>query len=411
MNLEGMVHLERISPAERLRALIGLWPALVERVAPPPNAGLPCSLTLVSDGQPFAIRVDDAGSLSIAVGEADDEVARVGGDAAALWVVLGEGNEAPLEGDTKVIAWLRRLGGETPAATLEAELATRGPALSVDCLGRHFEGKASEISAEEMLAFAEATSDDNPRFTANAHNAGALVAPLLFPVRFFNPMFFQVFADPRVKMDFWRLLFGEMELRFHKPLLPGETVCPEAQTLTLQDKDTGQLLRVEVGLRVDGELRCSGVASFFQRWKKRTRIQRLKHPAPPAAQGEERFALSLPIRQDQAKLFAAAAQDPNPLHLDDAFAKRAGLPGVILHGLCSMAFCGRAVLRSLAADDPARLTRLKVRFSKPARPGQTLTVRGFAPRAIEDGKYLHPFIAVTNAGDQVITGGEATLTE
>jgi acyl dehydratase len=399
--------LERITPAERLRALIGLWPALHDNVAPPAGATLPYSVTLVIDDQPFTIAADDKGLLAVTVGEARPTNETVQATAETLWPQL---TGSAIDTAAETIGWLRALGGDDPIATLTTELASRGPAIGADCLGRSFTGDAVELSAEEMLAFAEATSDDNPRFAREAHEQGELIAPPLFPVRFFNPMFFQVFADPTVKMDFSRLLFGEMELSFHGVLRPGETIVPEAETLTLQDKETGQLLRVGVGLRVDGELRCSGVASFFVRWKHRTRIQRLKLPSQAQVLGHEGFASALPIRDDQAQLFAAAANDPNPLHLDDSFAKRAGLPGVILHGLCSMAFCGRAVLRGLCDDDPARLERLKVRFSKPARPGQTLTVRGFAPRC-DDGHALHPFIAVTDAGDQVISGGEATLTE
>jgi acyl dehydratase len=61
-----------------------------------------------------------------------------------------------------------------------------------------------------------------------------------------------------------------------------------------------------------------------------------------------------------------------PIHLDDDFAKSMGLPGIIIHGLCTMAFTSRAVIETACADDPARLKRLAVRFSKPVLPEQTI---------------------------------------
>ena len=57
-----------------------------------------------------------------------------------------------------------------------------------------------------------------------------------------------------------------------------------------------------------------------------------------------------------------------PIHLDDDFAKAMGLPGIIVHGLCTMAFCSRAVIQTACPDDPARLKRLAVRFSKIVQP-------------------------------------------
>ena len=44
-----------------------------------------------------------------------------------------------------------------------------------------------------------------------------------------------------------------------------------------------------------------------------------------------------------------------PIHLDEEFAKSVGLPGIIIHGLCTMAFTSWAAIQNLAAGDPDRL--------------------------------------------------------
>ena len=59
--------------------------------------------------------------------------------------------------------------------------------------------------------------------------------------------------------------------------------------------------------------------------------------------------------------------------LDDEFAKKMGLPGIILHGLCTMAFTSHAVLSQVAPGRSERLKRLAVRFAAPGRPGQVMT--------------------------------------
>jgi acyl dehydratase len=76
---------------------------------------------------------------------------------------------------------------------------------------------------------------------------------------------------------------------------------------------------------------------------------------------------------DQTQRYSAASGDPMPIHLDDAFAKAMGLPGIIVHGLCTMAFCGRAVVGEYCEEDPTRLKRFAVRFSKIVQPSEKVT--------------------------------------
>ena len=81
------------------------------------------------------------------------------------------------------------------------------------------------------------------------------------------------------------------------------------------------------------------------------------------------------IAGDQTVRYAAASGDDFAIHLDDEFARSVGLPGRIVHGLCTLAFAGRAALEAAGVDDPRRVRRLAVRFSAPLFPGDTVTTR------------------------------------
>ena len=64
--------------------------------------------------------------------------------------------------------------------------------------------------------------------------------------------------------------------------------------------------------------------------------------------------------------------DFNAVHVDNEIGKRLGYGGVILQGL---GFCGiscRAVLKLYANNDSSKFHSVRVRFSKPVNPGQTL---------------------------------------
>ncbi|MFZ2469792.1 MAG: MaoC family dehydratase, partial [Parvibaculum sedimenti] len=79
-------------------------------------------------------------------------------------------------------------------------------------------------------------------------------------------------------------------------------------------------------------------------------------------------------RPDQALLYRLSG-DRNPLHADPQFAKAAGFPKPILHGLCTYGTCCRAIISSEICNyDPTIITGFDVRFSSPVFPGETVLV-------------------------------------
>jgi acyl dehydratase len=115
--------------------------------------------------------------------------------------------------------------------------------------------------------------------------------------------------------------------------------------------------------------------------------------------------ISYPVAEDQTERYAAASGDRFEIHLDDAAARAVGLPGRIVHGLCTMAFAGRAVLEAAAVEDPGAVRRLAVRFSAPLFPGGALTTRIWRL----DGADVLGFEAVDGNGTPVLRDGRAEL--
>jgi acyl dehydratase len=76
---------------------------------------------------------------------------------------------------------------------------------------------------------------------------------------------------------------------------------------------------------------------------------------------------------DLTKRYAAASGDPNPIHTDPEFAKSVGLPGIILHGLWTMAQVARANA-AVAGGDPRALKRLSVQFRGMGFPEQEIVI-------------------------------------
>ena len=81
------------------------------------------------------------------------------------------------------------------------------------------------------------------------------------------------------------------------------------------------------------------------------------------AVGDALPALTLQIPRAQLVRYAGASGDFNPIHWNERVATTVGLPGVIVHGMLTMALAGRIVTDWVV--DPAAVTELGVRFTRP----------------------------------------------
>ena len=90
--------------------------------------------------------------------------------------------------------------------------------------------------------------------------------------------------------------------------------------------------------------------------------------------GQQVFAVPKVVRRADVKAYADASGDQNPLHQDDAFAKSVGFPGIIAHGMFSMAHVAKAVTDW--AGDAGALKRIKVQFRAPVFMEETIVAKG-----------------------------------
>jgi len=85
-------------------------------------------------------------------------------------------------------------------------------------------------------------------------------------------------------------------------------------------------------------------------------------PAAVAA-GDELPPLAVRVTRLDLVRYAGAAGDFNPIHWSDRFAESVGLPGVIAHGMLTMAHAARLVTQW--TGDPSAVRRYSVRFTRP----------------------------------------------
>jgi acyl dehydratase len=109
---------------------------------------------------------------------------------------------------------------------------------------------------------------------------------------------------------------------------------------------------------------------------------------------------SVTFTKEQIAAYAEASGDINLIHLDDEFARKVGLPGVIAHGMLQMGIM--ATVAAEASGDPTRLRRLYCRFAGMVQPGDTVT---FTAKPAGPGKL--DLRAMNQRGEPVLTKASA----
>ncbi|HEY2950839.1 MAG TPA: MaoC family dehydratase [Micromonosporaceae bacterium] len=109
--------------------------------------------------------------------------------------------------------------------------------------------------------------------------------------------------------------------------------------------------------------------------------------------------------------YAGASGDFNPIHWSDRIATTVGLPGVIAHGMLTMALVGRAVTGW--AGRPDAVVDYGVRFTKPVvvpddEAGAEVAVTGVVRSIDEDGLTRLDLTATCN-GEKVLAQARATV--
>jgi acyl dehydratase len=251
-----------------------------------------------------------------------------------------------------------------------------------------------EVTRERIAEYAAATNDP-----IEAHLAGDVAPPVFAVVPAFMAVMQAAFtvAPPEAAM---RVVHGRQDFHFHRPIRPGDVLETRARPLGFAAGRSGTSTAFLLECRTpDGEVVNEQYMTAFFRGVDAGQTAGDLAPSH-AFPGEVRDTapaakMVAHFDDDQTYRYAPAAGDPMPIHTDDDVARAAGLPGIIVHGLCTQAFTSWAVLTELADGDVSRLKRLAVSFAKPVLPGQDLTTTLWASAP---GRYVFE----STAGDAVV---------
>ncbi len=111
-----------------------------------------------------------------------------------------------------------------------------------------------------------------------------------------------------------------------------------------------------------------------------------------------------PLTRHTLALYCGASGDHNPIHVDIDFARSAGLPDVIAHGMLSAAWLGRMLTNWVPQS---AIRSLDIRFSAPTQVGERITCTASVSEALDHAVRLQ--LETRNEHGQVKLSGQAMV--
>ncbi len=228
------------------------------------------------------------------------------------------------------------------------------------------------LSPQEIAAFIDATGD-----VARGDRAPPMMVVAASTIQGLMPLITRPEIVEPARLAY--LVHAEEIITWSAPLRVGDVLSVAADIASREQRASGEAIIVATQvMNQRRELVATTRSTLLFRNSTPPSLRALRAEAsrrvvPPAPT----FTMSWRVAPDQPDRYARASGDVNPIHLDDSAARRVGLKGRILHGMCTMAFMQRTVIAEQCGGDSDRLRELQARFTKPVFPGDELTCVGW----------------------------------
>ncbi|MGD0749385.1 MAG: MaoC/PaaZ C-terminal domain-containing protein [Acidimicrobiales bacterium] len=233
------------------------------------------------------------------------------------------------------------------------------------------------VSRELVRQFTEATLDDLEQFCD-----GQLVPPSLVATQVYRAQFASI--TELVPSDVFSAarsgVHGEHDLLLHRPISADEKLHTFSRTHSARPSGANLRVTLHHATFDDHE------ELVAEQWWTTVLLGTTAEPTGPALpdysfsrSAETALVAEVVVRIDEvmARRYAEVSGDFSDHHFSVEGARRSGHEAPFLHGLCTMALCARAAIKTVGGGDPRRIRRIAVRFAAPAFLEHDLVVQIF----------------------------------
>ena len=254
-----------------------------------------------------------------------------------------------------------------------------------------------------VMAYSAALGERDPRCYDTSRED--LPVHPLFPVCYEWQPLQPVRNLPELAPIYPRLVHAQHDMTIHRPLRAGETVRTAARIVAALARAPGAFVvfRCETRDTSGALVVVSDYGYLYRGVALEGGDARVADIADPSVfPGSLSPIGEIAVAATAAHVYTECARIFNPIHTDIAYARAAGLPGIILHGTATLAL---AVSRALHVHDIEwrRVRGLGCRFS-----GMVLTPSSLRVHAARDGRQI-AFETANDKGERVISRGRLLL--
>lgn len=255
------------------------------------------------------------------------------------------------------------------------------PLLDTACCGTRLGPVETALTPRRLMSFAAAVGATDDVYMDDLRPGGILGLPPFVVVPEWEIMNGRAYREALAVDDagMWACLHVQQDSTFLAPVRPGMRISTTGEIGCVRRTRLGTYVATrlstccaQTGTPVAESWFC-GI--FLDRFPNAP--DRAVATPPDLLKGPFTAAASQPLLMvDRAlpHLYTEAAAIWNPIHTERSRAREAGLPDRLLHGTCTWAAAGCALIDLLAAGDPTRLRRLGGRFAAPAYVGSELFI-------------------------------------
>jgi acyl dehydratase len=283
-------------------------------------------------------------------------------------------------------------------------------------VGTRLKAYHTDISWRHTMNYAAAVGDKNPCYFDDERDQG-IIAPPMFCVAVTWPVVERTWrnlAKDDLPAEIMSTLVHYTEhLVFHQPLTPGDSLTLQAEIVALLPHKAGTLIVI----RTDA-FDNNGAPVFTEHngglfrgveFEGEGQGEKSLPPIPSREDGGGSIWRSqIYINPMQNFIYDGCTNIVFPIHTSKKFARRVGLPDIILHGTATLALAVRELVNKEAAMDPVRLQALSCRFTGMVLPATDIWVELAGKEVKKD--HTDVFFTVRNQERQkIISEGYASL--
>jgi acyl dehydratase len=249
---------------------------------------------------------------------------------------------------------------------------------TTDFVGKEVVFGPTAVTADSIAAFCKGINEEAEHFTVGSH--ADFRAHPFHCVTSIIPASGMSIMHPKADINFQKIVHAGIKINFRSAIRNGDQISSTAVLDQIENKASGRILSFSFTTQnAEGTLLADGTTTYFERGESAGKGALLDPE-------DEETSTVLMVKDidtlpNQSQLYAEGSGDRFPIHTSDEFARSVGLPGMILHGLCTLALATRAVVNRSAKGDWSKLESVSCRFSKIAQPGERLRIIAYRNRS------------------------------